>query len=47
MHKNALLREKVDSEKAFVIVGWYSMNHRVAPASAPNIRLLIVEQQDQ
>ncbi len=47
MHINALLRDKVDTGKAFVIVGWYSMNHRVAPASAPNIRLLIVVQQDQ
>jgi len=41
------VREKEGNGKAFAIVGWYFTNHRVAHASAPYIRLLIVLQQDQ
>ena len=41
------MREKEGNGKAFAIVGWYFTNHRVAHASAPYIRLLIVLQQDQ
>ena len=47
MHTNEPTREKVGNGEAFAIVGFYFTSHRVAPASAPTIRLWIVLQQGQ